>query len=83
MEEEVAWTWDEFLALPRTEVNCDIHCVTRWSRLDNRFHARRIQQTNRSQSDIVLHIAGGTAGKIGSPGTMRGTVLLQEVFWKP
>src|SRR5262249_47551329 len=37
VEAEVAWTWEEFLRLPRVEVRCDIHCVTRWSRLDNRF----------------------------------------------
>ena len=29
--------WDDLLALPRAEVDCDIHCVTRWSRFDNRF----------------------------------------------
>ncbi len=29
--------WDDLLALPRAEVQCDIHCVTRWSRFDNRF----------------------------------------------
>ncbi|MGZ6338922.1 MAG: sulfite oxidase-like oxidoreductase [Candidatus Limnocylindrales bacterium] len=27
-------TWDEFRALPRTKVHADIHCVTRWSKLD-------------------------------------------------
>ena len=37
VDAEVAWSWDEFRALPRAEVRCDIHCVTRWSRLDNRF----------------------------------------------
>ena len=37
VEQEVSWTWPEFLALPRAEVTCDIHCVTHWSRLDNRF----------------------------------------------
>ncbi|HKZ07576.1 MAG TPA: sulfite oxidase-like oxidoreductase [Methylomirabilota bacterium] len=42
--EDVAWTWDEFLALPRTEVRCDIHCVTRWSRLDNRFEGVSIHE---------------------------------------
>jgi DMSO/TMAO reductase YedYZ molybdopterin-dependent catalytic subunit len=42
VEEEVAWTWEEFLKLPRTEVTCDIHCVTRWSRLDNRFEGVHI-----------------------------------------
>ncbi|HEY6109187.1 MAG TPA: sulfite oxidase-like oxidoreductase [Gemmatimonadales bacterium] len=30
-------TWDELLALPRTTVRCDIHCVTTWSRFDNAF----------------------------------------------
>ncbi len=29
--------WSELLALPRQETTCDIHCVTRWSRFDNRF----------------------------------------------
>ena len=37
VEAEVTWSWDEFRILPRAEVRCDIHCVTRWSRLDNRF----------------------------------------------
>lgn len=37
VEEEVAWTWEELQRLPRVEITCDIHCVTRWSRLDNRF----------------------------------------------
>ena len=43
VEEEVTWTWDEFLKLPRTEVACDIHCVTRWSRLDMDFEGVAIQ----------------------------------------
>jgi DMSO/TMAO reductase YedYZ molybdopterin-dependent catalytic subunit len=30
-------TWEELLALPRTTVRCDIHCVTTWSRFDNSF----------------------------------------------
>src|SRR5262244_4304594 len=28
------WTWDEFQALPREVVRRDIHCVTKWSKLD-------------------------------------------------
>jgi DMSO/TMAO reductase YedYZ molybdopterin-dependent catalytic subunit len=28
-------TYDEFLALPRVRVRADMHCVTRWSKLDN------------------------------------------------
>ncbi len=34
VDEPVSWTWDEFLALPRETVTVDIHCVTKWSKLD-------------------------------------------------
>jgi len=35
VQEEISWTWKEFLELPRVQVRSDIHCVTRWSRYDN------------------------------------------------
>jgi DMSO/TMAO reductase YedYZ molybdopterin-dependent catalytic subunit len=37
VEQEMVWTWPEFLALPRARVVSDIHCVTRWSKLDNEW----------------------------------------------
>jgi DMSO/TMAO reductase YedYZ molybdopterin-dependent catalytic subunit len=38
---ERRWTWDELSRLPRVEVVSDVHCVTRWSRLDNRWEGVR------------------------------------------
>jgi DMSO/TMAO reductase YedYZ molybdopterin-dependent catalytic subunit len=48
VEKPVRLTWEEFSGvgstlsppgyrLPQTEIECDMHCVTRWSRFDNRF----------------------------------------------
>jgi DMSO/TMAO reductase YedYZ molybdopterin-dependent catalytic subunit len=37
VEEPVRWTWDEFNRLPKSSVTSDFHCVTRWSRFDNRW----------------------------------------------
>ena len=34
VEQERRWTWDEFSQLPRTRLQMDIHCVTRWSKFD-------------------------------------------------
>mgnify|MGYP001766031824 CR=1 FL=1 len=34
VEQEQRWTWDEFQQLPRTRIEMDIHCVTRWSKFD-------------------------------------------------
>ena len=35
VEDEVHFSWDDFMALPQTEIRSDIHCVTRWSKFDN------------------------------------------------
>ena len=37
VEEEARWTWDEFQQLPRTTLNLDVHCVTRWSKFDTQW----------------------------------------------
>ena len=34
VEKEKSWTWEAFTALPTKTLTCDIHCVTRWSKLD-------------------------------------------------
>ena len=31
------WSWEEFQALPRTRATVDIHCVTKWSKLDTEW----------------------------------------------
>jgi DMSO/TMAO reductase YedYZ molybdopterin-dependent catalytic subunit len=37
VENRIALDWDGFMALPQNEMVVDIHCVTQWSRHDNRF----------------------------------------------
>ena len=39
-ETKKSWDWQEFLALPAEPVTIDIHCVTRWSKLDTRWTGR-------------------------------------------
>ena len=34
VETPITLTWDQFRALPETTLTTDIHCVTRWSKLD-------------------------------------------------
>jgi DMSO/TMAO reductase YedYZ molybdopterin-dependent catalytic subunit len=34
VKQERRWSWDEFNQLPRTQLQMDIHCVTRWSKFD-------------------------------------------------
>jgi DMSO/TMAO reductase YedYZ molybdopterin-dependent catalytic subunit len=34
VEKPVSWSWEEFRALPAESITVDIHCVTKWSKLD-------------------------------------------------
>src|SRR4051812_37213699 len=34
VDNELTLSWEELQALPQREVTTDIHCVTRWSKLD-------------------------------------------------
>ena len=62
---EISWTWTEFLALPRVEIVSDIHCVTRWSRFDNRWEGvavREILRRVRPLPDAVAVMARSEGG---------------------
>ena len=50
VEREVRLTWEQLLALPQRDVVTDIHCVTRWSKLDTAWRGVPVSD--------VLEIAG-------------------------
>ena len=65
VEEEVTFTWQEFLAIPKTAVTSDIHCVTHWSKLDNVWEGvtfREVMKHVRLKPDAryaMVHSYGG------------------------
>ena len=75
VEEEVSWTWEELLALPRAEVVCDIHCVTHWSRLDNRFEGVPIREI----IERVRPKAAATAVKVHADPDYTTNLTLDEL----
>ena len=61
VEQSMRLDWDAFQALPQSDLMSDIHCVTAWSRFDNRWRGvavmdllERVQP--RAEADfVVLH----------------------------
>ena len=64
VEEEVTIGWDDFRRLPRAERVSDIHCVTHWSRLDNRWEGvavpdvLRLARIRPGATHVLLHAFG-------------------------
>ncbi len=44
VEEPKSWNWKEFRSFPASVVAADMHCVTRWSRLDNSWEGVRVAE---------------------------------------
>ena len=43
VEKPLVMNWEEFSALPRTRLTMDIHCVTKWSKLDTTWEGVSLQ----------------------------------------
>ncbi len=43
VEKPLVLTWDEFAALPRTKLTMDLHCVTKWSKLETSWEGVSLQ----------------------------------------
>jgi DMSO/TMAO reductase YedYZ molybdopterin-dependent catalytic subunit len=58
-----SWSWDEMRALPAEDVTTDIHCVTRWSKLDTHWQAVSIDtllaQVEHEASYVLAFSDGG------------------------
>ncbi len=65
VEAPFALSWDELLALPQHEVTVDIHCVTRWSKLDTTWRGVRVSdlleraRVKPSGTHVLVHSDGG------------------------
>jgi DMSO/TMAO reductase YedYZ molybdopterin-dependent catalytic subunit len=68
VETPLRFSWQQFRALPQTEVTSDFHCVTRWSRLNNLWKGvlftevlQRAKALDAAQHVLVLADEGYTS----------------------
>ena len=65
VEDEKAFSWDEFMALPQTSSRSDIHCVTTWSKFDNDWvgvkftDLQALVRVKPEAQHVVFHSYGG------------------------
>ena len=61
--EPVSWTWEEFLALPSETPTVDIHCVTKWSKLDTTWEGVSVDTLlERVEHDAAYIVAFSDGG---------------------
>jgi DMSO/TMAO reductase YedYZ molybdopterin-dependent catalytic subunit len=80
----VSLSWEEFKQLPRTTVQCDIHCVTRWSRLNNTFEGVAFKtlydlaQPKPAATYVLVHAEQGFTSNVPLDDLLGDNVLLAD-----
>lgn len=65
VDNPIRWDWATFMAQPQTEIATDIHCVTTWSRYDNRWvgvSARHLLAVVRPRPEVRFLLFRGYDG---------------------
>jgi DMSO/TMAO reductase YedYZ molybdopterin-dependent catalytic subunit len=88
--QECLFNWEQFLALPQTKVEADMHCVTRWSQLDMTWQgvlARDIIALAKPDADaqfVTLHGLDGYTTNVPLATLIDDDVLIaHSVFGAP
>ena len=61
----VEWTWQEFTALPARDYVVDIHCVTKWTKLDTHWRGVSVDtlfdqvELDRRAAFVIAYCDGG------------------------
>jgi DMSO/TMAO reductase YedYZ molybdopterin-dependent catalytic subunit len=81
VSQERELTWEEFMALPKVERVTDIHCVTRWSRFDNRWEGVaaseivRLANPSPTARFVMVHGYGGYTTNLPLTALLQDDVL--------
>jgi DMSO/TMAO reductase YedYZ molybdopterin-dependent catalytic subunit len=62
VSEPVSWTWEEFLAFPSETITVDIHCVTKWSKLETSWKGVSVDtllESVESEAEYVTAFSDG------------------------
>ena len=78
------WTWDEFRALPHETVTADIHCVTKWSKLDTNWEGVSLDtllaQIDRHAKYVIAFCDGGYTTNLPMEDVMGGKAWVAYTY---
>jgi DMSO/TMAO reductase YedYZ molybdopterin-dependent catalytic subunit len=62
VDEPASWTWEELLALPAETPTVDIHCVTKWSKLDTTWKGVSVDRLLAAVDTAAMYVSAWSDG---------------------
>ena len=82
VNQSVRWSWEEFLTLPAQDFLVDIHCVTKWTKLDTRWRGVSVDtllehvQLDRKAQYLTAFSGGGYTTNLPLPDAVNGRAFV-------
>lgn len=86
VENPYALRWDDLMALPQHEITVDIHCVTRWSKLDTTWVGVRVSDlleragVKPEGKHVMAHSDGGYTTNIALDALLDDDVMVAHTY---
>jgi DMSO/TMAO reductase YedYZ molybdopterin-dependent catalytic subunit len=86
VERPFSLRWDELMALPQTTITTDIHCVTRWSKLDTTWTGVRVSDlldragVKPTGTHVMAHCDGGYTTNVPVDALRDDDVLVAHAY---
>jgi DMSO/TMAO reductase YedYZ molybdopterin-dependent catalytic subunit len=86
VDEPYSLRWDDLMALPQAEVTADIHCVTRWSKLDTTWRGVRVRDlldragVRAAGTHVMAHSDGGYTTNVPVAALLDDDVLVAHTY---
>jgi DMSO/TMAO reductase YedYZ molybdopterin-dependent catalytic subunit len=82
IKEPVSWTWEEFIDLPVESYLVDIHCVTKWTKLDTRWEGVSVDtllehvELDAAAQYVIAFCDGGYTTNMPLPDVLNGQAFV-------
>ena len=86
VEEPLSLSWDELMEMPQRDVVTDIHCVTRWSKLDTTWRGVAVRDLldraglKPSGTHVMAYSDGGYTTNVPLPALLDDDVLVAHTY---
>ena len=81
------WSWEQFAALPQTERTVDIHCVTKWTKLDTHWRGvlfgdliKAAGLESPPHAYVMAHCDGGYTTNLPVADLLNGKAMVATYF---
>lgn len=84
--EEQSWSWESFLAMPTSQLVTDVHCVTKWSKLDTAWEGVPVRdvweqiEPDEESTHVLVHAYHGFAANLPIDDFLREDNLFAHTY---